>query len=488
VLPTPITKAEVNVGDVIASHKGPVVAITPGSESVQALGPDSEPFLVTRPDAGWTMLGNATTRADSLRRADQLIPGDLVRIPSSGIGVVESVAPGAGTNVDITFTNGQTISMFSARGVSLAGTPVLWPDVVPGTEVGGRDVANVEHLGGGVVRVDWADGDPQVFGPHDIARVTRSPNPTAVAVPQAATPVLDNEKVTPGKFMYLDGNFGLVTKVAATEGNGLTVTLQTDEGLLDVPGIGPGGSTLALLGIGENDDTIPVGSVRVGDVVVDTDGLPHYVKAVAPSGSTTVKLTLADSAVPVFVDSGEQVIRVDSGPDGDDIPNPQNIAVTPEKVGTGHYRKLADDVTRDMLDNGDIRVWTPSVARRSFTPTEASIWTLDDWWGGYVLARKYNKYRGTFRGYVDEVMSRPDTPAPGHASVGIAKAAEEKAAEDSLPWSVGDVVTDEWGITPDGGPVKVSKVSGWTVKFEDPTTGAYLGTKVITPPAIALAE
>ena len=495
VLPTPITKAEVKVGDVIVSPKGPVVAITPGSESLQALGPDSEPFLVTRPDAGWTMLGNATARGDSLRRADELIPGDPVRIPSSdydvdltGIGIVESVAPGAGTNVDITFTNGQTISMFSARGVLLAGTPVLWPDVVPGTEVGGRDVANVEHLGGGVVRVDWADGDPQVFGPHDVARVTRSPNPATVAVPTAPIPVLDNERVTPGKFLYLDGNFGLVTKVATTEDNGLTVTLQTDEGLLDVPGIGPGGSTLALLGIGENDDTIPVGSVRVGDVVVDTDGLPHYVESAAPSGSATVKLTFADSATPVFVDSGEQVIRVDSGPDEDDIPNPQDIAVTPEKVGSANFRKLADDVTRDMLDNGDIRAWTPNVARRSLTPTEASIWTPDDWWGGYVLARKYNKYRGTFRGYVDEVMSRPDTPAPGHASVGIAKAAEEKAAEDSLPWSAGDIVTDEWGLTPDGGQVEVSQVNGWTVKFEDPDTGAYLGTKVITPPAVALAE
>src|SRR5690606_15125863 len=97
------------------------------------------------------------------------------------------------------------------------------------------------------------------------------------------------------------------------------------EGLLDVPGNWADGKTLALLGIGENDDTIPVGSVRVGDVVVDTDGLPHYVKAAAPSGSATVKLTFADSAVPVFVDSGEQVIRVDSGPDEDDIPNPQDI-------------------------------------------------------------------------------------------------------------------------------------------------------------------
>lgn len=497
VLPTPITKAEVKVGDVIASHKGPVVAITDGSESLQALGPDSEPFLVTRPDGGWTMLGNATARGDSLRRADELIPGDPVRIPSSGIhrrpatlGVVESVAPGAGTNVDITFTNGQTISMFSARGVSLAGTPVLWPDVVPGTEVGGRDVANVEHLGGGVVRVDWADGDPQVFGPHDVARVTGSPNPATVAVPGVPISVLDNEKVTPGKFMYLNGNFGLVTKVATTEGNGLTVTLQTDDGLLDVPGIGPGGATLALLGIGENDDTIPVGSVRAGDVIVDTDGLPHYVEVVAPSGSTTVKLTLADSAVPVFVGSGEQVIRVESGPDEE--PNPQAIAVTPEKVTSDHYRKLAGDVTRDMLDNGDIRAWTPRLARRSLTPTEASIWTPDDWWGGYVLARRYNAYRGSFRDYVDEVMSRPDTPAPGHASVGIAKAAKEAMEGDSAAsgpsWIPGDVVPDEWGLTSDGGPVKVSQVNGWTVKFEDPTTGAYLGTKVVTPPAVALAE
>lgn len=393
--------------------------------------------------------------------------------------------------MDITFTNGQTISMFSARGVSLAGTPVLWPDVVPGTEVGGRDVANVEHLGGGVVRVDWADGDPQVFGPHDVARVTRSPNPATVAVPTAPIPVLDNEKVALGKFMYLNDNFGLVTKVATTEGNGLTVTLQTDDGLLDVPGIGPGGATLALLGIGGYDDMIPVGSVRAGDVIVDTDGLPHYVEVVAPSGSATVKLTFADSAVPVFVDSGEQVIRVDSGPDEDDIPNPQDIAVTPEKVGSANFRKLADDVTRDMLDNSDIRAWTPSVARRSLSPTEASIWTPDDWWRGYVLARKYNKYRGTFRGYVDEVMSRPDIPGPGHASVGIAQAAKEKAEGDStpgFPWNAGDIVTDEWGLTQDGGPVKVSKVSGWTVKFEDPTTGAYLGTKVVTPPAVALAE
>jgi hypothetical protein len=36
--------------------------------------------------------------------------------------------------------------------------------------------------------------------------------------------------------------------------------------------------------------------------------------------------------------------------------------------------------------------------------------------------------------------------------------------------------------------VEVSQVNGWTVKFEDPDTGAYLGAKVITPPAVALAE
>ena len=52
---------------------------------------------------------------------------------------------------------------------------------------------------------------------------------------------------------------------------------------------------------------------------------------------------------PCLVDSGEQVIRVDSGPDEDDIPNPQDIAVTPEKVGSANFRKLADDVTSDML-------------------------------------------------------------------------------------------------------------------------------------------
>ena len=87
-----------------------------------------------------------------------------------------------------------------------------------------------------------------------------------------------------------------------------------------MPGIGPGGSTLALLGISENDDTIPVGSVRVRDVVVDTDGLPHYVESAAPSGSATVKLTFADSATPVFVDSGEQVIPGGHAADEDDIP------------------------------------------------------------------------------------------------------------------------------------------------------------------------
>ena len=193
--------------------------------------------------------------------------------------------------------------------------------------------------------------------------------------------------------MYLNGNFGLVTKVAATEGNGLTVTPADRRGSARRARHRTGRVDLALLGIGENDDTIPVGSVRVGDVVVDTDGLPHYVKAVASSGSATVKLTFADGATPVFVDSGEQVIRVDSGPDEDDIPNPQDIAVTPEKVGSANFRKLADDVTSDMLDNGDIRAWTPNVARRSLTPTEASIWTPDGG-GGYVLARKYNKYRG----------------------------------------------------------------------------------------------
>ena len=57
-------------------------------------------------------------------------------------------------------------------------------------------------------------------------------------------------------------------------------------------------------------------------------------------------------------------------------------------------------------------------------------------------------------------MSRPDTPAPGHASVGIAKAAEEKAAEDSLPWSAGDIVTDEWGLTPTAGRWRCRRSTG----------------------------
>ena len=61
-----------------------------------------------------------------------------------------------------------------------------------------------------------------------------------------------------------------------------------------------------------------------------------------------------------------------------------------------------------MLDNGDIRAWTPNVARRSLTPTEASM-DPDDWWGA-TSGPQVQQVPGTFRGYVDEVMSRPDTP------------------------------------------------------------------------------
>ena len=56
--------------------------------------------------------------------------------------------------------------------MSLAGTPRPVADVVSGTGSVAVTSLNVEHLGGGVVRVDWADGDPEVFSPHDVARVT----------------------------------------------------------------------------------------------------------------------------------------------------------------------------------------------------------------------------------------------------------------------------------------------------------------------------
>ena len=105
-----------------------------------------------------------------------------------------------------------------------------------------------------------------------------------------------------------------------------------------------------------------------------------------------------------------------------------------------------------MLDNGDIRAWTPNVARRSLTPTEASMDPTTG--GGYVPGpQKYNKVPGD----VPQLRGRGDVrgPAPPQPRFGgIAKAAEEKAAEDSLPGPGRHRDRQQWGLTPDGGQVE----------------------------------
>ena len=83
-------------------------------------------------------------------------------------------------------------------------------------------------------------------------------------------------------------------------------------------------------------------------------------------------------------------------------------------------------------------------------------------------------------------MSRPDTPRTGHASVGMAEAAEEKGRDSALERRRhrDRRVGSHPGRRAGGG---VAGQRCGLVKLEDPDTGAYPGTKVITPPAAALA-